>query len=296
MTFVIDQASELIPINTKPFTPFIILSPHDQVILYFTQALAQMTGFHPSTLFSPLLMPTLQNLNLDIQNCEPFYNYEIHQFKKFFPLYQEKFWVEELIHELRTASLTIDLGAHVLADSKHLAAMLLQKLLRASHRQKVSTLIASDFLQLITTPPLIHATSLVKILTTGLSHSPFTSQVKFNISSFIKAGSIGHINPIIWGNFYFLSNFFTTLLSWLETEIITLEISTINPVSTQVTISIPDELFLSNIQGFSLIPHYLQYVVAYFNGCSWVTQNSINILFPLALSEAEGSSYKKNEK
>ncbi len=287
---MIKQAGESIPINTKPFTPFIILSPHDQVILYFTQTLAQMTGFHPSTLSSALSMPSLQNLNLDVQNCRVFDNYEIHQIKKSVPLYQEKYWVEDLIHELRTASLTIDLGAHVLADSKHLVAMVLQKLLRASHRHKVSTLIASDFLQLITTPPLIHAISLAKILTTGLSHSPFTSQVKFHISSSIKAGSIGHINPIIWGNFYFLSNFFTTLLSWLETETITLEISTINPVSTQVTISIPNEFFLSNIQGFSLIPHYLHYVVAYFNGCSWVTQNSINILFPLALSEAKGSS------
>lgn len=283
MTIVIHQSSESISINTKPFNPFIILSPHDQVILFFTQALAQMTGFHPLALSSVLLMPTFQKLNLDIQNREVHDRYEIHQYKQ--PTPQNlNVWVEELIHELRTASLTIDLGVHILADSNHLASMLLQKLLRASHRQKIATLIASDFLQLITTPPKIQAISLVKILTSGLSHSPFTSQVKFRLSSSIKADSIGHINPIIWGNFYFLANFFTTLLSWLETVLVALEMKIINLVSVQVTMSIPDDHFLSNIQGFSLIPHYLHYIVAYFNGCSWVNQSSINILFPLALT------------
>ena len=131
----------------------------------------------------------LSDINLDIQSYGLFDSYEIHHFKQAASLNQEKLWVEELIHELRTASLTIDLGAHVLADNTHLAPMLLQKLLRASHRQKISTLIASDFLQLTTTPPLIQAISLVKILTSGLSHSPFTSQVKFNISSLISGWS-----------------------------------------------------------------------------------------------------------
>ncbi|MFX0123900.1 MAG: hypothetical protein ACFFAE_09700 [Candidatus Hodarchaeota archaeon] len=281
---MIDHFEKSIPINMKPFNPFIILSPNDHVVLFFTQVFAEMTGFHPSVASSAISLPLVQKFNLEFQYNEILGCYEIQQLKKT-GLNHKKYWIEELIHELRTASLTIDLGAHVLADSEHLAPVLLRKLLRASHRQKIATLIASDFLQLNTVSPSIHPISLVKILTSGLSHSPFTNQAKFFFSSSLEPGSIDHVNPIIWGNFYFLSNFFTTLFSWLETEHITLEMRTINPVSVKVTVSIPDDHFLSNIQGFSLIPHYLQYIVAYFNGCSWVTQNSIDILFPQVLVE-----------
>ncbi|MHA2246310.1 MAG: hypothetical protein ACXADY_15205 [Candidatus Hodarchaeales archaeon] len=279
---MLDQLTEPIPINEKPFNPFIIIYPNDHVILFFTQSFAQLYGFHPSIVLLPNPIPSINELDLDIQQFETLDCYEIQQFKQAV-INHETPWIEELIHELRTASLTIDLGAHALADSEYLAPALLRKLLRASHRQKIATLIASDFLQLRTSSTSIHPVPLIKILTSGLSHSPFTTQMKFYISSTLRTDLVGHINPIIWGNFHFLSNFFTTLLSWLETESIILEMRTINPVSVQVTISIPDDHFLSYIQGFSLVTRYLRYIIAYFNGCSWVTQNSINILFPMTL-------------
>ena len=280
---VMDQIRSSILIHTKPFTPFIILSPDDQEILYFTQTFAQLTGLHPSV--TPITIPTplFQNLNLDIHYYAPLESYEIHQFAESTPSFYEKFWIEELIHELRTASLTVDLGTHILAGSEEQAPILLQKLLRASHRQRISTLIASDFLQLQTMSPIIRTLPLVKILTSSLTHSPFTSKVQCIISSSVTTMPINYINPIIWGNFYFLCNFFTTLFSWLKTKPITMEVTTISPVSVQVSMRIPEDQFLSDIQGYSLIPHYLHFILAYFNGCSWVTQNAINILFPLAL-------------
>jgi len=280
---MIDQYEKKIPINSKPFTPFVILTPDHQEILYFTQVFAQLTGLHPSATPITISTPIISNLDLDIQYYSSIGCYEIHQFKQSTSFYQEDFWVEELIHELRTASLTVDLGAHVLASSRDQAPILLQKLLRAAHRQRISTLIASDFLQLQTTSPIIQAISLIKVLSSSFSHSPYTSKARFVISSPIKVDTLSYINPIIWGNFFFLSNFFTTLFSWLKTEPIIMEMTPINPVSVQVTMSIPEDHFLSEIQGFSLLPHYLYFIAAYFNGCAWLTQNSINILFPLAL-------------
>ncbi len=271
-------------IGTKPFNPFIILSLNEQSLLFFTQSFVQLSGFHPSTVLLSNPITAINELNLDIQRFEMLDCYEVYQFKQKTSFYNSNFWVEDLIHELRTASLTIDLGAHVLTENEHLAPMLLRKLLRASHRQKISTLIASDFLQLLTSTPSIYSISLTEILTSGLSHSPVTDQVKFYLTSSIKSDLMGHINPIILGNFHFLANFFTTLLSWLETESVTLEMEIINPVSVQVSMNIPYDHFLSNIQGFPLIPHYLNYIAAYFNSCSWITQSSINILFPLVLS------------
>jgi hypothetical protein len=281
---LINQSSGSNLIGTKPFNPFIILSSNDQVVFFFTQSFALHSGLHPSTLPSSIPIPSLQKLNLETQHCEPLDCYKVYQFKQKTSFSNSNFWVEDLIHELRTASLTIDLGAHLLAESEHMAPMLLRKLLRASHRQKISTLIASDFLQLLTTTPTIYSISLTEILTRGLSHSPNTAQVKCHLVSLIKSNLIGHVNPIIWGNFHFLANFFTTLLSWLETELVTLEMEIINPVSVQVSMNIPHDHLLSNIQGFSLITHYLNYIAAYFNGRSWITQTSINILFPLVLS------------
>lgn len=282
---MINQDSKKIPLNSKPFTPFVILSSKDHEILYFTQVFAQLTGLHPSTSPIAISTPIMKNFDLDIQYYSSIGHYEIYKFTQSTSFSHEDFWVEELIHELRTASLTVDLGAHVLASSRDQAPILLQKLLRASHRQRISTLIASDFLQLQTTTPIIRAMSLIKILSSSLSHSPYTSKVRFIISSSTNIDDLGYINPIIWGNFFFLSNFFTTLFSWLKTRKIILELTVINPVSVQIILSIPEDQFLSDIQGFPLLPHYLSFIVAYFNGCTWLTQNSINILFPLALPE-----------
>ncbi|MFX1536362.1 MAG: hypothetical protein ACFFDI_19260, partial [Promethearchaeota archaeon] len=130
---VMDKFRESISISTKPFSPFMILSPKSQVILYFTQTFAHLTGLHPSITPIAISTPIFRNINPDILYYSSMNSYEIHQVKQSTPFSHEDFWVEELIHELRTASLTVDLGAHVLAGSRDQAPILLQKLLRASH-------------------------------------------------------------------------------------------------------------------------------------------------------------------
>lgn len=289
------QSAKPNPIGTKPFDSFVILSSNDHSLLFFTQSFAQLSGFHPSIVPSLIPIPNIWVQNLDIQRRVPFDQYEIYQFKQRTSLCYENLWVETMIHELRTASLTIDLGAHVLVENDQSAPYILQKLLRASHRQKISTLIASDFLQLLISPPSIYSISLTKILISGLSHCP-VAPLKFHLASSIETNFLGHINPIIWGNFHFLANFFTTFFSWLGMECVTLEMEIINPVSVLVSLDIPPTHSLSHIQGFSLIPHYLHYITAYFNGRAWMTQSSVKILFPLVLSTLNSdSNFKHSE-
>ena len=279
------ESSRLMQVVVKPFNPFIILSSFNQALLFFTQTFAQISGFHPSTIPSYIPFPVHDKLNLEIQHCELIGNIQIYQFKEENSFYYRNSCVEALIHELRTASLAIDLGAHIMAENEDLAPMVLNKLLRAAHRQKVSTLVASDFIQLVTIPPLIYPTSLIKILSDGLSHSPALSRNKFCLESSIETFTLGHVNPVILGNFHYLTKFFSTLLIWLEAEPVTVELEIINPISVQVSLNVPHNHFLSNNQGFSLIPHYVDYFAANFNARAWVTQTSINILFPLVLSD-----------
>jgi len=184
------------PIGTEPFDTFIILSSNDHSLLFFTQSFAKLSGFHPSLVPSLIPISAIWVENLDIQRRVPFDRYEIYQFKQKTSLCNENVWVEDLIHELRTTSLAIDLGAHILGENEQSAPFLLQKLLRASHRQKISTLIASDFLQLLNSPPLISPTSLAKVLINGLSHSPAADQVKFSFASSIETNFIEHINQV----------------------------------------------------------------------------------------------------
>ena len=281
---MITQSTRANHIKTKPFNPFVILSSYDHTLLFFTQTFAQLSGFHPSTLPSMIPAPLENQLKLELKNYMTIGNYEFHQFKENDPFYYRNLCVDALIHELRTASLAIDLGTHVLIEYNQLIPSMLQKLLCAAHRQKISTIVASDIIQLVTSTPLIYPISLLKILTDGLSQSPDISLVRFRLASPTETLILEHVNPTIWGNFQYLTSFFTSLLMWLKNEKVTVLMEIINPVSVQVTITIPHERFLSSIQGFSLIAHYLHYVAAYFNGRAWVTQTSVNILFPLTLT------------
>lgn len=277
-----NQSSISNQIGIQPFNPFIILSSYDQGILFFTQTFARLSGFHPSTIPSSIPILALQALKPIIHNRG---NFEIYQFKEKDSFYFRDSCVDALIHELRTVSLAIDLGTHVLTENDHMAPLLLQKLLRSKHRQRVSTLVASDFIQLVTSTLSFYPTSLTKVLTDGLSHSPTISKVRFRLASSVEAIILGHFDPNIWGNFHFLTRFFTTLLTWLEAESVTVEMEIINPISVQVSIKVPHDRFLSNIKGFSLISHYLHYFAAYFNGRGWVTQSAINVLFPIVFSD-----------
>jgi hypothetical protein len=186
-----------------------------------------------------------------------------------------------LIHEIRTASFIIDLGAHTFLVDNQLTSLIFEKIQRASRRQIISTLIASDFIQMITSMPRICSTSLIDILINSISNSPTVTQMKYHSNTTLESNIIGIFDPFVFGDFHFLSDFFSNIMFWLETTPLTINMDILNNISVQVGISTPSNQNLSSFQGFSLIVHYLNYISAYVNSRSWVTQSSINIIFPL---------------
>ncbi|MFW9779484.1 MAG: hypothetical protein ACFFE8_11570 [Candidatus Heimdallarchaeota archaeon] len=265
-------------IGDQPFNPYAIVSPQDNSILFYSQAFAQVGRFHPST--DPIPQSSFQRSHLELKQTKLNDCYNFLQCLNTVYRYRTNL-IESIIHELRTASLAISLGAYAFALDEQVAPLILSRILQASHRQKISTLIASDIIQLITTPPITHPICLARILKGSLSHFPLLAQMNFTLGSMVKTDTIEHVNPAIWGNPGFLEHFFDTLFSWLEMEDVMVEMETVNPVTVKVCVRIPPDQFLPYIQGFRMISHYVEYVVAYFNGRSWVDQTSINILFPL---------------
>jgi hypothetical protein len=275
---VVCSLPDLGQIGNQAFDPYVILSPQNDSVLYFSQAFAQISRFHPST--GAISKSMFRELDLELKKTKLNVCYEILQCVGNKTNYRTS-WIDAIIHELRTASLAISLGAYAFALDEEVAPLILSKILQASHRQKISTLIASDLIQLLTTPPETHPISLARILKESLSRFPPPIQINFSLGSLIKIGAVEHIHPFILGNQEFLEHFFGTIFSWLEMEEATVEMEIINPVTVKVSIRIPNDQFLTNIQGFYLISHYIEYVIGYFNGRSWLDQTSINIMFPL---------------
>ncbi|NHJ02646.1 MAG: hypothetical protein EAX86_10950 [Candidatus Heimdallarchaeota archaeon] len=241
-----------------------------------------ISGYHPSTPSIPVA--TIKNSNLT------FFQTSISGFPKlifvnpthFSHSERNKPWMDLIIHELRTASHTIELGSYLISNNQNTPEMI-RTVIQSCKRQKVATLIASDFIQLLTSPPEIYSTSLIQIIQDGLI-TPNPSQIHLNFHlpfnpSIFKQNSLNFL-----GNYFFLKNFLTTLLVWLESEEIFLEFNIINPVTASIGISIPEDTCLSKLKNYPLIPHYISYIAAYFNGRAWLTQNTINLLFPLDLA------------
>jgi len=267
---------------TNPFSAYLIVD--DDEILYYTQSFKELSGLNPSQ-FSPRLSTlNYRNLNFTLlEDTHSMYNVYNCSGSSSYALPYQQVWVEDLIHELRTASLIMGLGTHLLKETTSAyLSHLFKTLNRAAHRQKLSTLIASDIIQLITYPPQLKATELSRVISQGWNSLVDPSKVKFHINSgsgFQKM--FFDPNPIIIGNEYFLTNFFSTTLSWFENQPVTIEMEQINRVSVRISFCIPYDKYLSSLFSYRLINHYFQYIAAYFNLRLYLTQSTLNIIFPI---------------
>ncbi len=196
-------------------------------------------------------------------------------------------WIEDLIHELRTASLIMGLGTRLIQETSSSSLPYLFETLRtASHRQKMSTLIASDFIQLLSSPPLLSPATLSGVISKSWSSSPDPSRVRFHVQADNGYNEpYFNANPVIYGSEHFLANFCITTLTWFETEPVTIELEQINRVSIRLSFCIPYDHYLSSLQSYRLINHYFQYIAAYFNLRCWLTQSTFNLVFPLSIDQ-----------
>ena len=152
---------------TTPFSSYIIAE--GDRILYFTQAFVELSGINPSQ-SSPKLSD-LVNRNLVFDVPEDSYSiydiYLCHQKSSSISEFQNS-WVKDLVHELRTSSSVLELGTHVITETENPSLRELSKTLtKASHRQRISTLIASDLIQLLANPPDLAACYLLKAILRG---------------------------------------------------------------------------------------------------------------------------------
>ncbi|MFX0087959.1 MAG: hypothetical protein ACFFAU_20065 [Candidatus Hodarchaeota archaeon] len=275
------QSLNLDSFCTRPFNPYIIVYQKDQTVHYFTQAFSQFSGFHPSTV--PDSIPLLNGEVLGLENIycsssDPSYKIYEYSPQKTSHIILKNAWVDVLIHELRTATLSMDLGSYLFSDSSQPTPRLVNKIIKASHRQRISTLVASDFIHLISSPPKISRVSLINILLNSYALLPNSSGLI--LQTMLRSDLLNHIHPMIWGNTNYLESFFSTILYWIPHRL-TFEIEILNPISIQLNINCPSDQYLSAIEGFKLMTHYLKYIIAYFNGRAWISQQTINIVFPL---------------
>jgi hypothetical protein len=268
-----------------PFSSYIIVDQDE--ILYFTQSFAEINDLNASQSFLSLSNLVDQNIQFSVpEDLHPIYKvYAGNQDHKSIKSYQ-RLWSEDLIHELRTASLFIELGSKLPTEtSVNVSPEYLYKTLRkASNQQKVCALIASDFVELLSTDPEISPISLSKIISRSWESQQDPSRVRFNICvSSEKSKQYFNPNPVFYGNENSLSNFFKTILTWFENEQITIELEQENQISMRLSVNIPFSKHLSAFLNYRLVNHYLVYISAFYNLRCWITQSSLNIVFPLLL-------------
>ena len=267
---------------TNPFNAYLIVD--DDEILFYTQSFREMSGLNPSQ-SSPLLSD-IDNENLTIIPLKsthlPYRVFVSNENANTSTRIRES-WVEDLIHELRTSSLIMGLGTHLLQEHTPLSLTHLYNTLnRASHRQKLSTLIASDVIQLITFSPSLTLTLLSRVISLGWSSLTDPSKVRFHINSSYGFQKVFFDpNPILYGNEQFLSNFFSTTLSWFENRPVTIEVEQVNRVSLRISFCIPYDQYLSSLTSYKLMVHYFNYIAAYFNFRIYLTQSTLNIILPI---------------
>ncbi len=271
---------------TSPFQPYIIAD--DDSILYFTQSFAEISGLNPSQSSPRLSQLKIQDVGYNLlEESHSIYSvYSCHK-KSSSPLSFQKSWIEDLVHELRTASLIMGLGTRLLQDTSGSSLPYLFKTLQtASLRQKLSTLIASDLIQILSFPPPLTPSPLSGVLSKSWGSYSNPSRVRFHIQvGNGHSNSYFEPNPIIYGDEHFLVNFCITTLTWFETEPVTIELEQLNSVSTRLSFCIPFNHYLSSLQSYRLLIQYFQYIAAYFNLRCWLTQSTFNLVFPLSFNE-----------
>jgi len=278
---IIQKILPLQKVLTRPFTAYTIVE--NDVILYYTQSFSEIAQLNPSQ--SAPLFSSLNYQNIDLTQIEdentPYNVYYCRSNDMHIPF--KNIWVEDLIHELRTGALLMDLGTRLLTETDEKGRQQLFEILKnASHRQKLSTLIASDFIQLLSLPPELGRTALSKVISRTWSFISDPSRIRYHVHSGDRIqGLFFDPNPIIYGNEYFLTNFLSTTLSWLEKQPVTIEMEQMNRITTKISFCIPFENHLSSLKSYRLINHYFQYIAAYFNLRVYLTQSTLNIIFPV---------------
>lgn len=269
-------------IYSNPFNPFIILSADHDEVFYFTQTFAQMSGIHPST--RQISNKTLFSLHMDLYSI-PLKSYKIFCSSVSQPLTSIiNNWVEELTYELRTGSLLMDLSHYLMKSVESMDQRVVQRFSHVAYRQKILTIIVTDLIQLLLNPPNIYPVSLSNVLRTSFYYIRNSSNTQFNMISSLDPNDLETSNPEIWGSSHFPENIFSTILTWLRGQQITIEVEIMNNFSVGISFSIPSDSLLTTLKGFSLVAHYLQFFTSYFNGRVWLTQNSINIILPCVYS------------
>lgn len=265
---------------TQPFNPFAILSTDTEELLFFTQTFAQISGIHPSSkivsnkkLLS--LNPKLYSVTFGTDSYKVISSSE--------PLSLSSVTgecVEDLTHELRTGSLLMDLSHYLMKNMESLESEVVERFARAASRQKISTIISTDFIELLLGNPILRPVSLHEILKTSLKYLQSSRNMRINIVSSSETDLFRQSNAEIWGSSRVPLNIITTVLAWLYGIPLTIEIEIINRFSMGISFNLPDNFLLTNHQGYPLIAHYLRFMTSYFNCKYWFTQNAISVTFP----------------
>ena len=187
---------------------------------------------------------------------------------------------DDLGHELRTGSLLMDLSHFLMKNLDNLESEVIERFARAASRQKISTIISSDFIEILLSTPNIYPVSLHRIFKTSLKYLQNSPNTQINILSSSETDLFEHSTTEIWGSSRVPLNIFSTVLAWMYGVPLTIEIEIINKFTMGMSFNLSDNFLLTNHQGYQLITHYLRFMTSYFNYNYWMTQNAINIVFP----------------
>ncbi len=268
-----------------PFSSYIIAMEDE--IFYYTQSFAEQNNLNPSQSSLSISKLTKQNIQLNLieKQSSGYKVFSCHQENSSIEAHRQT-WSEDLIHELRSSSFLMELGPKLLIETSKKISVdyFYNKLRKESFRQKLCTLIASDFIQLLSLEAVMSPTSLSKIISNSWGSLPDPTRVRFNICiSDRKSNQNFNPNPYFYGNELLLSNFLKTIITWFENGPITIDIKQENRISMRLSFSIPFDQHLSTLQNYRLVYHYLIYITAFYNLRCWTTQSTLNIIFPLII-------------
>ncbi len=268
---------------TQPFNPFAIISTDNDEVFFFTQTFAQLCNIHPSSRLIPKrtllsIDPKLYSITFGSDSYKVIASSENISLSSI-----TGNCVDDITHELRTGSLLMDLSSYLLRNTENLDSEVIERFHRAASRQKILSIVSSDFIELLLGSPMIHPVSLYEILRRSLKYLQTSPNTRINIVSSSEADLFDQSTTETWGSSHVPLNILSTLLAWLYGVPLTLEIEIINEFSMGISFNLPNNFLITNHQGYPLIVHYLQFMTCYFNYRSWITQNAINIVFPRIL-------------
>jgi hypothetical protein len=270
---------------TQPFNPFAILSTDNEEVFFFTQTFAQLCRIHPSSRLIPnkallSLNPKLYSITFGSDSYKVIASSEGPSLCSI-----TENCVDDLTHELRTGSLLMDLSSYLMKNSENLDSEVINRFRRAAYRQKILSIVSSDFIELLLGNPLIQPVSLYEVLRRSLKYLQTSPRTRINIVSSSETDLFEQSSTETWGGSHVPLNILSTVLAWLYGIPLTIEVEIINEFSMGISFNLPNNFLLTNHQGYSLIVHYLRFMTSYFNYRSWITQNAINIVFPRVLKK-----------